>query len=303
MRGTSSASSLAPWEPPKVYGATPTSSIAVDDYVSVIDSLTEAASEKRAEELHSEAQETDAGDKINAGSLDKDFASPKSVFQTLMTSPQRSTEGTLNEINNRNSQGPGFTRGPTAVDLTEKKTSPPPKVPSRRIMVDLKADPVHGVIKQICAALRRSEDADEESQKVRHAPKEAQLTLNFYLQQTGETRERFVIVFLAHVLLEVCEETRHIGSWLNLLTHVIYGSLLHASHPCNLCDVESMALRVSELRGLDANTFMARAKTIVRQLAECSNASAGIELFLACWVGLLCQNARLAFCTSCSTGD
>ncbi|RNF02366.1 putative AGP2beta-2 [Trypanosoma rangeli] len=279
MRGTSSASSLVPWEIPSVYDATPTSSIAVDDYVSVIDSLTEAASEKRGDELHSETQETEAGDETNTGSLDKDLARPKSVFQTLMTSPKRSTVDTLNEIRNKNSQGPGFTRGPAVVDSTRKETPPPPKVPSKRIMVDLKEDPVHRVIKQICAALRQSKDTDKESQKVRHAPKEAQLTLNFYVQQTGETLERFVIGFLAHVLLEVCEETRHIGSWLNLLTHVIYGSLLHASHPCNVSDVERMTLRISELRGLDVNTFMTRAKTIVRQLAGGSNASTGIELF------------------------
>ncbi|RNF10794.1 putative AGP2beta-2 [Trypanosoma conorhini] len=289
MREAGAAASLAPREPAWAYGESSTPSIAVDDYVSVIESLTEATSERRSEDRHSEAKETGVDEGANTGGSDKDAARRESALQALTAAPRPSTESTSNELSHKNSQGSEFARSPVAVAPTGKDAPPPPpRVPSKRILVS-STDPVHAAIKQICGAVRRGEGSDEGLQKVRDAPKGARLALNFYVRQTGETLERFVVGFLAHLVLEVCQETRHIGSWLNLLTHVIYGSLLHASHPCNVCEVERMTLRVAELRDFDFNAFTGRAKSIVRQFAARESAPSGVELF---WLAGLDYCAR-----------
>ncbi|EKF37686.1 AGP2beta-2, putative [Trypanosoma cruzi marinkellei] len=286
------ATLFAPHDPSEDNINHSTTSLAVDDYLSVIDSLTETASEQKSEDIHSETEETQANEELNKRNFDKCASVPDKSLQSLCAPINRKTGGVSNTISEESFKNAAFTRGSDAAILKGKDSYTLKPSWNRIIAFE---DPVHGVIRQICDVVKWCGDIGKECQAARHASNGARLALDFYLNQDVETLGRFVVRFLAHVVVEVCRETRHIGNWLNLLTHVIYGSILYTRHQFNPCDVEGLSMKIADLRDLDVDTFTIRGEAIVQELARDSSVSVATDMF---WFAGLdyCANTLALLC-------
>ncbi|PBJ81000.1 AGP2beta-2 [Trypanosoma cruzi cruzi] len=276
MREPSTASLFGPHDPSEEHINHSTTSFLVDDYLSVIDSLTGTASEQRSEDIHSETKETQVDKELNKINFDKCASAPDTSLHPLVAPMHRRTGGVPNTISKENFKNLAFTRVSDAAILKGKDLSTLKPSWKRNIAFE---DPVHGVIRQICDAVRWCGDIGRESQTARDASNGAHLALDFYLNQDGETLGRFVVSFLAHVVVEVCRETRHIGNWLSLLTHVIYGSILYTRHQFNPCDVKGMSIRIADLRDLDVDTFTTRGEAIIQDLARDLSVPVATDMF------------------------
>ncbi|ORC90678.1 AGP2beta-2 [Trypanosoma theileri] len=275
------------------------SSLALSEFESVVDSVTEASiEEKKKKNENAQLEENRENTKeygVNNTTMESISPSCSEFYHgqniSFMTYETQATNYLNKDKHTLETQDK---EGLTSDIIKGNEIKPPPKVPLRRIVISSyssssSSDLVLEAVKRIHNTVTLDSISTENLKSLKKPPTGAQLAMNYYLKWNGESQRCFILHFIAHVIIEVCRETRHLGDWLSLLTHVMYRSILYAHGELKSSSIHEVTLQIAEISSLDDKNFISRGNQIIEKLADHLNLSAASELF---WI------AGLEYCAA-----
>ncbi|KAH9579788.1 hypothetical protein LSM04_001559 [Trypanosoma melophagium] len=255
------------------------SSAALNEFESVIQSVTEASSEIRSDDAQFE--EIRRNEKECGTHTSEEIISPsrsECYHERKNSSMISETQSTISSNKDKNRLETQEKEGLRPEILKGKEIKPPPKVPSRRIVVS-SSDFALEAVKRIHNAVKLGATSAGNSQSLKEPLMGAQLALHYYLKWNGELLKRFILHFIAYLTIDVCKETRHLGDWLSLLTHAMYQTILGTKNELNSSSIQEVAVQIAAISSLDDKTFISRGNQVIDGLAGNLNLAAASELF------------------------
>ncbi|KEG14380.1 AGP2beta-2 [Trypanosoma grayi] len=267
-----------------ISGDAATKSYTLSDFEGVVESVIETSEKVKNEVAPSEGDRCEDEGQLYA--VSERALSPPDIHPQPVMSPQSSGSAppqqgqgcaTLTR-SNEFLEGPCQEKSSPNVLKGSKYVKLPPKAPSKRIVVSCGRS-VQDVVKRIHDFVREAATNGEGSEKQVQIPKGAEVALEFYRTCEGKTLEDFVVHFVAYIAVEVCQETRHLGNWLSLLTYVLYRSILESHSDAESSCTKNMTIQVAEIYPLNIEAYAVRGKELIRSIADDTGYSFAVETF------------------------